>query len=530
MLAGSLLFGVHSYRPADALEIAQPQKMPSYTASGQNVYVVWYDNISENGGLLFSKSVDGGISFTNPMKILDGTAVSMPIRLGASGNNVYLVWSDPNWPYDIFFLRSSDAGETFEGPTNLSNDPAFSNFPQLAISGNNVYVIWLSSDGTFGNDILLRASLDNGKSFGQSTTLTSFGSHQLKITAHEDSVYAAWVELSNEQHDIIFATSSDNGKKFNKSTIGDPNMHDYGPDIFATRNAVYLAYFEWIGEEADYPSASKVILQKSTDNGKTFDQPLKVSGNDSGLFSEVPQIIAAHSSAETGDNVYLVWRDAVSNKTEVSLRISNDSGATFGNIITPSNMTSAYPTSAISVIEAKNILLVAWSNSVEYGKWDIFLASSNKQGDVLNVSKVSDSGHTSDPQLVASGNSTAYLFWTDGKYDQEHNDIFFSRITSENDKNSQIGPIVRISTQQVEYGTPQAQDTALLQRCQKLGISEQDCGEQAILQKESEPKIQQPEDWSGIYKGSLGWMPLIFGVGAVVAGIIAFITLRKRKD
>lgn len=531
MLVVFMLYGINSHQPVDGFEIAQPQKSPSFAASGPNVYVVWYDNVSEKGSILFSKSLDGGISFSNPKKILDGAVANLPITLGATGDNLYLVWNDPNkLPHDIFFMRSSNAGDTFEPAINLSNDLAFSNSPQLALSGNNVYVLWASGN-TLGNSILLGASADDGKTFGQTTTLATgeVSSQQVRLAAIEDSVYAAWVQLSDVQHDIGFATSNDNGKNFNKLSLGNASMHNFGPEIYITRNAVYLTYYEWHGEEADYPNSSKVILQRSMDKGMTFNQPLQVSGDEAGLFSEVPQVIAAPSSANTGDDVYLIWRDALSNKTEVSLRISNDIGKSFGDIVTLSNITSAYPHAAISILQADDVLLVAWGNSIEYGRWDIFLASINELGDVLSISKVSDSGYTSDPRLVATGNSTVYLFWTDGKYDQERNDIFFSRInTNVITKESEVGPVTRISVSQSEGGSQQGPNTTLLQKCQELGISDEDCSQQMILQKESEPEIQQPEDWSAIYKGLFGWMPFIFGIGAAVAGIIAFMTLRKR--
>ena len=53
--------------------------------------------------------------------MLDG---QFPPQITASGNNVYVVWSDSTTGNaDIFFKRSTDGGATFSSPSiNLSNN------------------------------------------------------------------------------------------------------------------------------------------------------------------------------------------------------------------------------------------------------------------------------------------------------------------------------------------------------------------------------------------------------------------------
>lgn len=68
---------------------------------------------------------------------------------------------------EIIFTKSEDGGKTFTEPVNLSNNPSGSYEPEIAVSGNNVFIIWLESD--FPSNVAntsFRMSSDGGDSFG----------------------------------------------------------------------------------------------------------------------------------------------------------------------------------------------------------------------------------------------------------------------------------------------------------------------------------------------------------------------------
>jgi hypothetical protein len=63
--------------------------------------------------------------------------------IAGSGNYVYVVWWDDkteNW--EVFFARSTDNGRTFEQPLNLSNNTGRSENAQIFALEENVYVTW----------------------------------------------------------------------------------------------------------------------------------------------------------------------------------------------------------------------------------------------------------------------------------------------------------------------------------------------------------------------------------------------------
>jgi hypothetical protein len=112
-------------------------------------------------------------------------------RIAASGNNVYIVWYDyeiaDNW--DVYFRASNDGGKTFGEIINISNTTdRVSHQPEIAADGNNVYVTYwddmpldkkaftrISTDAgqTFGTPIQLRAPTPMAAANATSTTITS---------------------------------------------------------------------------------------------------------------------------------------------------------------------------------------------------------------------------------------------------------------------------------------------------------------------------------------------------------------------
>src|SRR5229473_263712 len=133
-----------------------------------NIYVVWEDDTA-NSNILFSRSTDGGTTFSTPKNLSNSSGFSFNprIALDAKGN-INVVWEDdtPGNP-DVFFTRSTDGGATFfPKPVNLSNNPTGSSItPQIAVDKNgNINVVW-EDDIAGHSDISFNRSADNGATF-----------------------------------------------------------------------------------------------------------------------------------------------------------------------------------------------------------------------------------------------------------------------------------------------------------------------------------------------------------------------------
>jgi hypothetical protein len=91
-------------------------------------------------------SVDSRLNLSN-------NGFSFHPSIAVSGSNVYVVWEeDVSGNGDIFFSRSIDNGDTFDTPANISNN-GFSFNPSIAVACINVYVVW-EEDTLGGSDVL----------------------------------------------------------------------------------------------------------------------------------------------------------------------------------------------------------------------------------------------------------------------------------------------------------------------------------------------------------------------------------------
>ena len=121
------------------------------------------DSFVAGTDIFYRRSVDGGVTFSNTEN-LSLTAFSQSVRpeIAVSGQNIHIVWQE-NIPSDIFYIRSLDGGNTFSSPgVNLSTNSGNSEVPDIAILDSNIYVVWADS-----GSIVYRPSTDNGETFDE---------------------------------------------------------------------------------------------------------------------------------------------------------------------------------------------------------------------------------------------------------------------------------------------------------------------------------------------------------------------------
>jgi hypothetical protein len=92
------------------------RKAPT-VVSGDNIYVAWWTNNTENGNeeVMFRASTDGGATFGNKTNLSNTDTVdSIKAEIAAEGDTVVVSWWETNQTSDIPVARiSTDAGETF---------------------------------------------------------------------------------------------------------------------------------------------------------------------------------------------------------------------------------------------------------------------------------------------------------------------------------------------------------------------------------------------------------------------------------
>ena len=121
--------------------------------------------------LAFTRSTNGGSSFSNVISINNNDENSVIGDIAAVGKNVYITWKDeslPNQPSHAFFIRSTNNGQSFDDIKDLGSSGSA---PQLDTVSSNVYVVWANDD----ENIAFRASTNNGASFGSTKILSNDG-------------------------------------------------------------------------------------------------------------------------------------------------------------------------------------------------------------------------------------------------------------------------------------------------------------------------------------------------------------------
>ena len=378
--------------------------LPKVVCEGDNVYVVWHDTPTPDGNrdIFFARSINGGLTFGDPLNISENTGSSFNPQISVEGNNVYVVWQDDTTPdpddnFDIFFARSINGGLTFSDPENISDNVGVSIIPQISSDGNNVYVVW--QDTRTIPDILFATSNNGGLTFGDPLNISEENTGDSvfpQISSDGNNVYVVWRDDTDTPGipDIFFATSTDGGFFFSEpENISETTGSSTNRQISSDGNNVYVVW----SDNTTTTGINDIFSSRSTDGGLTFSDPENISENTGNSIN--PQI-----SVE-GNNVYVVWQDSTTpdDNLDIFFARSTNGGLTFGD---PENISENTGSSTNPQISSDgNNVYVVWSdNTTTTGINDIFFARSTNGGltfsDPENISE--NTGNSINPQISSS--------------------------------------------------------------------------------------------------------------------------------
>jgi hypothetical protein len=387
-----------------------------------NINVVWEDDTANNSNILFSRSTNGGATFSAPKNLSNTSGWSLNPRISVdSQGGIDVVWvSNAPGNQDIFFSRSTDGGGTFSTPRNLSNDAPTSGSPQIAVDASgNISVVWESDDITFG--VLFSHSTDGGATFSKPVNLAtnsggSFGP-QL-VVAVDGSISVVWEDDFNFQSDISFSRSTDRGATFSAPK----NLSSNSGNSFSAQIAVDLKgniYVSWVDNT---PGNYAILFSRSADQGATFPSVKNLS-NSPGDSSN-PRI-----ALDANGSVYVVWQGNIPpafNK-DIFFARSSDLGANFSVAANLSN-NAGNSTNPWITVDATGGIDLSWQDTTP-GRANIFFARSLDAGATFAMQNLSnDSGASSDAQVAADKNGNLNVVWSDDA--PGVNQILFSRFSS----------------------------------------------------------------------------------------------------
>jgi len=210
-----------------------------------NLYVGWTRWTLEDSQILFSRSTDGGETWSKPIEIDrhrglprdDNGALEGFDGVVAPDGTLYVVWDEAD---HLVLALSHDGGQSFEKPRNIIptapimfkvQDVARANgFPQIAIAPKagkhgRLYVTW--SDYRNGDvDVFCAVSEDEGRSWSASVRVNDDPEHNgadqyfqwLAVDPTSGDTYVIFYDRrnskSNQEQIVALARSTDGGRSF----------------------------------------------------------------------------------------------------------------------------------------------------------------------------------------------------------------------------------------------------------------------------------------------------------------------------
>ncbi|MFW9853550.1 MAG: sialidase family protein [Candidatus Thorarchaeota archaeon] len=274
------------------------------------LFAGWKQAYSHNGEgvrVSFSKSIDGGITWSSPF--------DMPKFMGMNTgqSDPWLVWHNESLFYayleyelnrppatawsQITMARSQDYGKSWN-PVTATYGEGFADKETIAISSSGV--IYVAYDDIVGEKVAIRVSRseDAGMTFSEVKVITDSVTNPVDhlspyiTTDSQENVYVAWIWYTEANWgDIYMVKSQDQGQTF--SAASDINLNDQNASITITDGRVSRAslpvlrfhderlFVSWCArlEEA---GGWDVYLRYSDDYGATWSDRIRVNPDTEG--------------------------------------------------------------------------------------------------------------------------------------------------------------------------------------------------------------------------------------------------------
>ena len=235
---------------------------------GDNVYVVWLDQgEGDNTNILLkARSSDGGATFGSTINISSNTNQETFPKVAAYEGSVYVAWNvadnnrDERANGGLFFVRSLDGGNTFDNIIKLNHENNFGEL-QIAAFDETVYVASGGLPSVDVNGVLFTKSNDGGRSFSEPVTIDENGrfvnSLNVEFSAYEQFSYvAAQVSVSgNEEILLLEMTGNNSTRVLNLSN--NPKISEC-PSIAMAGDNIYVVW------EDMTPGNHEILYAKGT--------------------------------------------------------------------------------------------------------------------------------------------------------------------------------------------------------------------------------------------------------------------------
>jgi hypothetical protein len=284
-----------------------------------NIYISWTQSLNKmyTGNIRFSRSVDGGQSFSQPITVNDDLqeiSHRFDSMVVSDDGKVFISWldkrdqqaaKDKQQEYiggALYYSYSADQGQSFSKNMNLSDNSCVCCRIAMALDNNNLPVIaWRDIYGNDANNQIRDHSLITFSSALKPAKKIRLSNEQWKIDGcphhgpaldvdNNNVVHSTWFNDTDSEHVLFYGNSADDYKVMGFGQADKQSAHPY---VLSLNKTVFLVWKEFDGEKTD------ILIKMSKDVGISWSQN-KVISTTAG-FSDHPLLV------KNSNTVYLSW-------------------------------------------------------------------------------------------------------------------------------------------------------------------------------------------------------------------------------
>jgi hypothetical protein len=194
------------------------------------INVAWQDSAPGTNVIMFSRSTDGGKTFSEPKQVSTGTGNATEAAIATDGaGRISVAWVDESPGHaEAFYARSTDGGTSFSDPINVSTFPNGDiHKPTVVTFQNTVYVAFQNGD-LFGEEdiksrqVYLAKSGNAGVSFDQPERVSNADNSKGRahspamVVDSRGTLHIVWIDASVVGNDegLLFYCNSADGHRF----------------------------------------------------------------------------------------------------------------------------------------------------------------------------------------------------------------------------------------------------------------------------------------------------------------------------
>ncbi len=410
---------------------------------GGNVYVAWTDSRGASQ-IYFARSTNGGLSFLPEIRVYASGNNQMHPKLAVNPGNghVYLFWEEFfSGQRDIQFSRSTDGGATFSAPVRVNSSTLDSINASLSIAPDGtLYLLhedYREQAGTTlpYRNVYLNVSTTGGTSWGAdirvnrgNTVTSSFAMRAQGAVSTSGRYFVVFEDQRNGRPDIYLNYTDDRGATWLPSDVrisrGTPGASSTTRPQVATRDGVVYAVYEDVRDGV----TSSMYLNRSLDDGVTW------LSSDVLLSSGTAHAFDAALALAADGRFHVVFQDYAEGLPLIRCLTSTDQGATFASAIV--DVRRGFSSTPKIVLSQLGNPVVAYLDDRD-GYRDVYLNFSLDRGlsfhafDLrMNLGVAAGTADAQGIRLVslASGQG-AGVAWFDPRTNGLQGDVFFKSTT-----------------------------------------------------------------------------------------------------